>query len=260
MILNHRFLRSPKSALWPRQIRLRWYLRRMLARVDFGNLRRLTPVSRSFGFDRGLCIDRYYIEKFLERNRADIRGSVLEIADASYTRKFGGNYVTRSDVLHAEPGNLQATLVGDLATGEGIPSETFDCLIVTQTFLCIYDIQAAIANCYCMLKPGGVVLATLPGISQISRYDMDRWGDYWRFTDASARRLFGSIFPHANVQVETHGNVLVACAFLHGLATQELTARELNYRDHDYQVLITVRAIKPLAADTEVEGAKHVWA
>jgi hypothetical protein len=32
------------------------------------------------------------------------------------------------------------------------------------------------------LKPGGVLLATVSGISQISRYDMYRWGDYWRFT------------------------------------------------------------------------------
>ena len=212
--------------------------------VRFGSLRRLQPVSRVFGFDRGQPIDRYYIEAFLQRHSADIRGRVLEIGDPGYTRKFGGDRVTRSDVLHTVPGNPQATLVGDLATGQGIPEKAFDCMILTQTFLVIYDVQAAIANAHAALKPGGVLLATVPGISQISRYDMDRWGDYWRLTDASVHRLFGDVFGAENVTIITHGNVLVACAFLHGLAAHELKQEELYYHDPDYQVLITVRAVR----------------
>jgi hypothetical protein len=84
--------------------------------------------------------------------------------------------VSCSEVLHAVRDNPQATLVGDLATGQGIPVEAFDCMILTQTFPFIYDVQGAITNTYTALKLGGVLLATLPGISQISRYDMDRWG------------------------------------------------------------------------------------
>lgn len=212
--------------------------------VRFGSLRRLIPISRVFGFDRGLCIDRYYMQAFLNRRNIDIRGRVLEVGDSEYTLWFGGDRVTRSDVLHAVPGNPKATVVGDLATGEGIAHEAFDCMILTQVLLFIYDVKAAVGNSYAALKPGGVLLATFPGISQISRYDMDRWGDYWRFTDASARRLFGDVFGAENVTVETHGNVLVACAFLHGLATEELRRSELDYTDPDYQVLITVRAVK----------------
>ncbi len=218
--------------------------------VCFGSLRRVKPVSRLFGFDRGQPVDRYYIEAFLQTYSQDIRGRVLEIGDPAYTMKFGGAKVTQSDVLHALAGNLQATIVGDLATGQGIPENTFDCMILTQTFHVLYDVKAAIANSCRTLKPGGVLLATLPGISQISRYDMDRWGDYWRFSDASVRRLFGDVFGPDNVATETHGNVLVACAFLHGLAAQELKPKELKYHDPDYQVLITVRAVKPAQQDT----------
>jgi hypothetical protein len=87
-------------------------------------------------------------------------------------------------------------------------------------------------------------LVTVPGISQIVRYDMDRWGDYWRFTTLSARRLFEAAFPSGDVAVEAHGNVLVATAFLHGLTTRDLRPDELDYRDPDYEVLITVRAVK----------------
>ena len=222
-------------------------LRTWFRRVPFvywGSLRRLTPISRVFGLDRGQPIDRYYIETFLFHNSADIQGHILEIGDASYTRMFGGDKVAKSDVLHVTPDNPQATLVGNLATGEGIPSNKFDCLILTQTLLFIYDVQAAIANAHSALKPNGVLLATFPGISQISRYDMDRWGDYWRFTDASARRLLGNMFGLENVTVETHGNVFAACAFLHGLAAEELKQAELDYQDPDYQVIIAVRAVK----------------
>lgn len=204
------------------------------------------PISRAFGFDRGQPIDRYYIESFLARNREDICGKTLEIGGPEYTRKYGDGQVTQSDVLHAEAGNPQASLVGNLATGEGIPDQFYDCMILTQTFPFIYDINGAVTQSYSKLRDGGVLLATFPGISQISRYDMDRWGDFWRFTDASARRLFGDLFGVENVIVETRGNVLVACAFLHGLASHELTKSELDYTDHDYQVLVTVRAVKQL--------------
>lgn len=213
--------------------------------VEMGGLRRVTPVSRVFGLDRGTAIDRYYIEKFLAARACDIRGRVLEIGDSGYTRRFGGERVTRSDVLHAAPGNRHATLVGDLATGEGIPHEAFDCIILTQTLLCIEDVRSAIANCARSLAPGGVVLATVPGISQVSRYDMERWGDWWRFTTLSARRLFESAFGAGNVAVEAFGNVLAATGFLQGMAAEELTADELEYRDADYELVITIHARRP---------------
>jgi len=214
--------------------------------VDFGSLRRLTPVSRVYGFDRGLPIDRYYIERFLSDYAADIRGHVLEIGDNTYTRKFGGGRATQSDVLHAVEGNPQATMVGDLTCAEHIPSETFDCIICTQTFLFIYNVRAAIQTLYRVLKPGGVLLVTVAGVShQISRYDMDRWGDYWRFTSLSARLLFEEMFPATNVKVRAYGNVLAAMAFLQGLAVDDLHQEELDYCDPDYEVSVAVRAVKP---------------
>lgn len=214
-------------------------------RVRFGGLRRLTPLSRDFGWDRGgLPVDRYYIERFLTENAADITGRVLEIRDDAYTRKFGGDRVTRSDVLHPLPGNPNATLVADLADPRALPDDAFDCIILTQVLPFIFDLKAAVGTLHRILRPGGVVLATLPGISQIVRLDMEAWGDYWRFTSSSARSLFEQTFPSSTVEVETHGNVLVATAFLYGLSSDELSTEELNHADPDYQVLVTVRAVK----------------
>ena len=162
--------------------------------VRFGSLRRVTPLSREFGYDRGLPIDRYYIERFLAKNASDIRGHVMEIADNTYTRRFGGDRVTASDVLHVEAGHPNATVVGDLTRADHIPCGNFDCVILTQTLQFIHDVPAVLRTVKRILKPGGVVLATMLGISPISRYDMERWGHFWAFTTQSARRLFEGVF------------------------------------------------------------------
>jgi SAM-dependent methyltransferase len=206
-------------------------------------MRRLTPISRVFGLDRGKSICRYYIEDFLRQYSNDICGCVLEIADNNYTRAFGGERVISSEVLHVQE-NQRATIVADLTRSNSIASDTFDCIILTQTLPFIYDLHSAIMTLHRILKPGGVLLATLSGISQISRYDMDRWGDYWRFTSLSARKMFEEAFPAANVDIEAYGNVLSASAYLYGFAAEELSRKELDHRDSDYEVLITVRARK----------------
>jgi SAM-dependent methyltransferase len=214
-------------------------------RLRWGSLRRVTPVSRAFGLDRGWPLDRYYIERFLERHRGDIRGRVLEAGGlVNYTRKYGDDRVTRADVLYPKAGFADATVVADLETGRDLPRNAFDCIVLTQVFPFVYDLRAAIEHTREALKPGGVLLATVPGISQICRYDLERWGDYWRFTEASARRLFADAFGEANVEVEVRGNVLVACAFLQGLATQDLTEDELDYTDRDFHFSIAVRAVR----------------
>ena len=223
--------------------------------LHLGNLRRTTPISDYFGFDRGSPVDRYYIEQFLEAHASDIRGRVLEVADPSYTRRFGGERVTRSDVLHARAGNPDATIVGDLCTGEGIPDGAFDCIILTQVLPFLWDVPAAIATAYRALRPNGVLLVTVPGISQISRHDAERWGDFWRFTSMSARRLFAAAFPPETVRLSVYGNVLTATAFLQGMAASELRRHELEERHPDYEVIIAVRAVRP---PSEAEASNGV--
>ncbi|MCH9728295.1 MAG: class I SAM-dependent methyltransferase, partial [Actinomycetia bacterium] len=119
-----------------------------------------------------------------------------------------------------------------------------DCVICIQTLLVIYDVKAAIKTIHRILKPGGTALLTVPGISQICRPDIDSWGDYWRFTTLSARRLFEEVFDPAKVTVESFGNVLSASAFLYGLAQEDLSRRELDLQDPDFQLTIGIKAVK----------------
>lgn len=207
-------------------------------------LTRLEPVSRTFGFERGKPIDRWYIERFLAAHASDVRGRVLEVAESTYSQWYGGADVERSDVLHAAPGNPQATIVGDLTSGEGIPAGVFDCFVMTQTLPFIYEVADAVRGAHRLLRPGGVVLASVPGMSQVSREDQRDWGDWWRFTSQGARRLFVDVFGDDAVEVSAHGNVLAACAFLYGLAAEDLTQAQLAHRDRDYELVTTVRAVK----------------
>jgi SAM-dependent methyltransferase len=215
-----------------------------LGAVEWGDLRRTEPISKVFGFDRGTPIDRYYIEGFLATHASDVHGRVLEIGDATYTKRFGGAAVDVSDVLHLTGDSLEATIVADLADAPEIADDTFDCIILTQTLQFAPDMRSVVSELHRILKPGGAVLCTVPGISQVSRYDMERWGDYWRLTSLAARELFETAFPAEDVEVVTYGNVLAAVAFLHGLAVSEVTSAELDVRDDDYQLIVAVRATK----------------
>jgi SAM-dependent methyltransferase len=212
--------------------------------LDLGDLRRVTPIDSSFGLNRGKPVDRHYIEDFLRRNSRDIRGHVLEVAEDDYTLRFGGSSVTKSDILHVDGSNGRATVVADLADADSLPSDTFDCFICTQTLTYIYEVQRALATIHRILRPGGVLLVTVPGISQMSPYDRDRWGEYWRFTAQSLGRLLGESFGNEHVAVEAYGNVLASTAFLQGLCAEDLRRDELDHRDQRYQMLVAGRAVK----------------
>jgi SAM-dependent methyltransferase len=210
-------------------------------------------MSRRFGLDRGQAIDRYYIDDFLRRHavgpagyeRDGIRGRVLEIGEPRYARGFGDPAaIDQIDVLDISPLNSQATIVADLAEGRSVPSAAFDCVLCTQTLLLIYDVPAAVRTLHRILKPGGMLLATMPGISQICHPEMETLGDCWRFTTFSARRLFEEVFDPSDITVEAYGNVLAAAAFLYGLTVEDLTREELDAHDPDYQVTIAVKAVK----------------
>jgi SAM-dependent methyltransferase len=212
--------------------------------VRFGSLRRTTPIHSGFSIGRGTYIDRYYIEKYLQKHAACIKGRVVEFADGEYTLRFGGDRVTHSDILDVRANHAPATIVADLTAVNNIPPESFDCIVMTQVLNFIYDVRAAVHTLYRILKPGGCVLVSVSGISQIVPDEMEYCGDYWRFTRVSLRRLFEEVFPAENITIESQGNVLAAVAFLHGLAAEELKPEELDYCDPDFEVSILLKAVK----------------
>ncbi|MFN8020404.1 MAG: methyltransferase domain-containing protein [Acidimicrobiales bacterium] len=210
--------------------------------MRWGSLRSVEPVSRWFGFDRGTPVDRWYIDQFLSSHAEDVRGRVLEIGDSTYTRAFGGERVAQADVLHIHADNPEADFVGDLADGSFLPSDAFDCLLITQTLQYVYDLRAAVATLHRILKPGGVALVTCPGIAHTGA---DEWRDMWQWTvrPNAAQRLFRDEFGD-DVELSVFGNVLTTISFLEGIAAEELTTAELEQADPQYPMLVCVRAVK----------------
>jgi SAM-dependent methyltransferase len=221
-----------RRQMWQRLRRPAW----------LGTLRRVTPLSSEWGYERGTPVDRYYIEQFMNRHRGDIRGRVLEVRDSTYTDRFGTGVVQR-DVLDLNPDNPRATLVADLTAADSIPDNLFDCFVLTQTLQFIYDVRAALGHIQRILRPGGVLLLTVPSVSRVApRYGLET--DYWRFTAASCMALLEEAFGPGQAAVESYGNVLAGIAFLAGMAREELSARELAAHDPFFPLVIAARAIK----------------
>lgn len=239
------FLLAPHIMITEASMGLLQRLKQALSsqRVNLNDLRQRTPISRNFGYDRGEPVDRTYIAQFLNDHREDIKGRVLEVGDNAYTRAFGGARVETSEVLHVDPDAPGVTYCTDLATGDGIPDALFDCIVLTQTLHLIYDFQAAIRTLHRILKPGGVLLLTVPGVTTVDRGEwQDIW--FWSFTPASLRRLMSEQFGDHAVGVRNYGNVLTATAFLYGLAESDLTPQDYDYNDPQFPVIVAARVQK----------------
>ena len=226
-----------RALLYPRSPRMH-----RLRHPSLDGLLGVIPGSNHWGWDRGTPVDRYYIEQFLASHAGDVRGRALEVKDADYTKRLDHG-VTHVDVLDVDATNPQATIVADLSVGEGIPENQFDCFVLTQTLQLIYDVREAVVQCHRLLRPGGVLLVTVPTVSRIVHGDGLVW-DYWRFTAASCTRLFGDVFGPDQVEVRTWGNVLAGVAFLRGTSYQEIPRRKLDVNDPYFPILVTVRAVK----------------
>ena len=223
---------------WRRSLSVWRQDRARRARVDLGDLRRTSPIEEHLGRSRGGPVDRYYIERFLERHASDITGHVLEAADSGYTTRFG-NGVTKADVLDIDRTNPRATIIADVTNLHGVESETFDCIVLTQVLQLVYDVRSAMRALARVLAPGGVLLATLPGVTRSALAKPE----YWRFTALSARELAEEAFG-GNPEVVTHGNVLAATAFLYGLGQDDIDGITLDVQDPSYEVTVCIRAVK----------------
>jgi len=201
------------------------------------------PLSNYYGLDRGKPIDRFYIENFLEQNKLYIQGVCLELLNNNYTMIYGGEKVTKSDILDNDELNKKATIIDDLRQLKKISDNVYDCIILTQVFQFIDDVDAGISECYRILKNGGVLLVTLPSLSRIDCVAGVE-GDYWRFTEASARYLFGKKFNPARLSISTYGNARSGIYFYAGLAQEDTERKILEDNDHYFPLIITIKAIK----------------
>lgn len=214
---------------------LKQILTRNIVKKNFEN----KFISNDFGFGRGTPVDRYYIHDFFCKKTKYISGDCLEFGDTTYIDKYGidvnesvtFNYSTVSSAV-------EDVLTGDITQLYTLPQNKFDCIVCINVLNFIYDLPAAVLGLSQMLKPDGKIILTLAGISaHISRYDMDRWGDYWRLTDKAAIKLF----EDAGFNVEevcAYGNAYACTAQINGFSVEDIELYELFPSHPDYQLVL----------------------
>jgi SAM-dependent methyltransferase len=212
-------------------------------RVRWGSLRRTTPFSNCYGWDRGLPIDRYYIEGWLERQARSVHGDVLEVRSADYALRYGGERVTKAHVVDIDATNAEATVIADLTQEGSLPDEAYDTIIMTQTLHVTADDEAGLRTLWRALRPGGTILFSGPCVGRID-HELAEY-DSWRYTPNGLRRKLARLLPDAQVAVEGFGNVLAGAAYLYGIAVQELTPGELDVRDPGFPIVVCAKIDKP---------------
>ena len=229
-----------KQLVGPRMVpRLRCALRGY-EMPRWGNLRRTAPFSTNYGFERGTPIDRHYLHAFLDEHRGLITGDVLEVQNTAYTKRYGHD-LRRTDTFDIVP-QFAPTYLCDLAHSDGIlPSASYDCLLLPNTLQHLRELDACLRNALRTVRPGGVILAAAAGLVPLT----SDTPDYWRLSPDGWRETLAAIWPSADVEVRGHGNCLAAVAAQLGLATEELSAAELDVSDARYPVLTTVLCKAP---------------
>ena len=198
-------------------------------------------LSNDYGDSRGTPITRYYIQHFFLNLNHFGWGNCLEFEDNRYTNQFGKNVTKYNTFKFSNKYNDKDNLIiGDLTKIPLLPKERFDFIVCTNVLNFIFDFESAIKGIYRMLKKEGKCIITLDGpSSHISRYDMERWGDYWRFTNLSAKK----IFERSNFKIEqntVYGNPYACSAQLNGFSIQDIDQSKLFPSEKDYQLLIAL--------------------
>lgn len=198
-------------------------------------------MSIEYGLDRGTPVDRVYIDRFFAARAADIRGAIIEVGGPVFSSRHGRGVVS-TDIVDIDGANERATIVADLSAPDALPRSAYDCAVVPQTLQYVSDPRAAVTNLHDSLRPGGVLLITMPVIAQIDGHAAEV--DRWRVTPVGLRDALAAWCPNADVSVESAGNVLVATAFLQGIAAEEMRATDFDVTDPMYPMIAMARVVR----------------
>lgn len=196
-------------------------------------------IGNDFGFSRGMPIDRWYIHQYFLDNAKLITGACLEFGELTYVNKYGSDVTKKvmfnySNISRVSSGEIR----GDITIPSQLPELEFDCIVCVNVLNFIYDIKSALLGLGRMLKRNGVIVITVAGpVAHISRYDMVRWGDFWRFTD----RTIAQLVSEAGLKVEdikTYGNPLSCVTQINGYCVEDIGVDSLLPNHSDYQLVI----------------------
>jgi len=197
-------------------------------------------VDDHYGGTRGSSFGRAYIDEYIAdsvslENRSGLK--ILEVGDSQYTSRFFPD--CESYVLEFIPNSplvidpINHKILGDL-TFDSKLDPSFDIIVSTCTLAFTKNPFTAIKSYERILKPGGTLIGVEPFLMQISEWDYEEYGEYFRFTDLGLRQLISTSFEGSPyVKVSALGNRQTTLAQLHGLVLedgiQDMTRHESKY-------------------------------
>lgn len=180
---------------------------------------------------------RHYIDAFLARYAAECRGAFLEFGDARYRGRFPQQTIARYDVFDIAPGP-GVTIVGDIQRCPQIPDDTYDVIVCTQVLEHVPNPFLAAAELCRVLRPGGLLLLTVPAAYPYHSSP----NDYWRYSRDSLRLLFGERLRDA--RIESFGNRLTVTAAYWEWSARHLPRAALERHDPDQPYLVMLAGRK----------------
>ncbi|NET02467.1 MAG: methyltransferase domain-containing protein [Sphaerospermopsis sp. SIO1G2] len=205
--------------------------------IDWGDLKKTTPICQAFGLTRGKPVDRYYLSKFIQEIQPQITGKILEIGGTPKDKDFYEvNPGSLYQVMNIESGP-GIDIVGDAHDTSIIQPDSFDSIITFNVLEHCYAPWQVVENIYTWLKPGGKCFAMVPSAIRLHATPMDYWRPLpdafaWMFRNFSQQKLY------------IYGNPISVIASYHGIATEELTTEELDAFHPDYPVATCIFAQK----------------
>jgi glycosyltransferase involved in cell wall biosynthesis len=198
--------------------------------VRWGDLGRRSIGDNAAAGGRGGPIAVTYLEHYLKLHAYRVAGDVGEFGDDVLARRYGGDGVHSVTIL-------DPSLV-DLAGDPHETAGTFDCLLAVDMIRFAVDAKRAVGNLFAMLRHGGVLLASVPGMMPALSDERDRW----RWTEQGARHLFVDVFGPDAVSVTAYGSLRAATATLHHMGVKDLGSSDLITTDPKFSVQIVVLA------------------
>jgi SAM-dependent methyltransferase len=168
-----------------------------------------------YGLDRGTPIDRALIDRYLRSVSPFVHGHALEVERDRYATKLGATSV---DIVDIDGTNPFANVVVDLCDDGSLPSGRYDVVILTQTLQYLRRPDAALRNAARALRPGGLLLVTVPVTSRIDPVAGSD-DDFWRWTPAGLSTLLQTVVPEARIEIVGLGGVVATVGFTLGLMT-----------------------------------------
>lgn len=203
--------------------------------IDFGDFKRAEPFCPQFGNLRGTAIDRYYLNKFVAEIRSEVKGVTLEIGGSKSNRelyKFTNttSYLTM-DLMEGED------IVGDAHNPNAVDEASLDSIVLFNVLEHCERPWVVVDNLYRWLKPHGQVFCLVPNAQRLHRTPMD----YWRIFPDALDSIFAR-FPQRKLYI--YGNPLTTLAAYYGIASDELSAEDLDYYHENYPVANCIHAQK----------------